>query len=154
MGDPAGVYLNNVADLNTDGDLLTLFRADFLTEVGTLVTDMMGACTSGNFDAYERDVQVGDNTIYRLREGIERFFISDINNPAASAKAQSEIAILQDEVNAELNYGGGGSMAFNHVPGGGNVLYLDGHVEFLKYPSEWPVCVTWANFLSQAGDLL
>nr|AUN37043.1 hypothetical protein [uncultured bacterium] len=28
-------------------------------------------------------------TIYRLREGIERFYITDINNPAASAAAQS-----------------------------------------------------------------
>ncbi len=30
-----------------------------------------------------------EQTIYRLREGIERFFITDINNPAASATAQS-----------------------------------------------------------------
>ena len=29
-------------------------------------------------------------TIHRIREGIERFFISDINNPAATAIAQSE----------------------------------------------------------------
>ncbi|MCP4643230.1 MAG: VWA domain-containing protein [bacterium] len=29
-------------------------------------------------------------SIYRIREGIERFFISDINNPAASAVAQSD----------------------------------------------------------------
>ena len=28
---------------------------------------------------------------------------------------------------------------YNHVPGGGNVLFLDGHVEFLKYPSDYPV---------------
>jgi prepilin-type processing-associated H-X9-DG protein len=27
---------------------------------------------------------------------------------------------------------------FNHVPGGGNVLYMDGHVEFIKYPGEAP----------------
>ncbi len=27
----------------------------------------------------------------------------------------------------------------NHVPGGCNVLYLDGHVEFMKYPGVWPV---------------
>ena len=25
---------------------------------------------------------------------------------------------------------------FAHVPGGGNVLYLDGHVQFLRYPNE------------------
>ncbi|MCC6143409.1 MAG: hypothetical protein IT368_06355 [Candidatus Hydrogenedentes bacterium] len=26
--------------------------------------------------------------------------------------------------------------AFNHIPGGGNVVWLDGHVEFIKFP-EW-----------------
>ena len=29
---------------------------------------------------------------------------------------------------------------FNHIPGGGNVLFMDGHVEFQRYPSEWPTC--------------
>ena len=24
---------------------------------------------------------------------------------------------------------------FNHVPGGANVLYMDGHVEFQRYPT-------------------
>lgn len=72
-------------------------------------------------------------TLYRLREGIERFLISDINNPAASAKAQSEISVSLDFLDW-LDIG-----AFNHVPGGCNVLYLDGHVEFLKFPSKWPV---------------
>ena len=28
---------------------------------------------------------------------------------------------------------------FHHIPGGSNVLYLDGHVEFIKYPGEFPV---------------
>ncbi|NLT60446.1 MAG: hypothetical protein GXX88_07375, partial [Candidatus Hydrogenedentes bacterium] len=28
---------------------------------------------------------------------------------------------------------------FNHVPGGCNVLYMDGHVEFIKYPGKFPV---------------
>jgi prepilin-type processing-associated H-X9-DG protein len=27
----------------------------------------------------------------------------------------------------------------NHVPGGCNVLYMDGHVEFVKYPGKMPV---------------
>lgn len=27
----------------------------------------------------------------------------------------------------------------NHVPGGSNVLFLDGHVEFCKYPKQWPL---------------
>ena len=64
---------------------------------------------------------------YRLREGIERFLITDINNPAASARAQSSLPIFWDELS------GGEASHFNHVPGGCNVLYLDGHVEYLRY---------------------
>src|SRR5690606_31925969 len=64
--------------------------------------------------------------IYRLKEGIERFFITDINNPAASALAQSEIAMMWDVIFLTPD-------AFNHVPGGANVLYMDGHVQFEKY---------------------
>ncbi|MFA6242160.1 MAG: prepilin-type N-terminal cleavage/methylation domain-containing protein [Candidatus Hydrogenedentales bacterium] len=73
-------------------------------------------------------------TLYRLREGIERFMISDINNPAASSKAQSEIIVYYDIVNSDPASSRGSAM--NHVPGGGNVLYMDGHVSFLKYTPE------------------
>jgi prepilin-type processing-associated H-X9-DG protein len=76
----------------------------------------------------------GGNTIYRLREGIERFLITDINNPAASAKAQSELWIMMDKLSVE-------SALYNHIPGGANVLYLDGHVGFLKYQEGGPAPV-------------
>ncbi len=71
----------------------------------------------------------GGNTIHRLREGIERFMITDINNPGGSAKGQSAIAIQWDQVSTGL-------LNYNHVPGGSNVLFLDGHVEFLRYPND------------------
>jgi prepilin-type N-terminal cleavage/methylation domain-containing protein/prepilin-type processing-associated H-X9-DG protein len=68
----------------------------------------------------------GGTTVYRLREGIERFMITDINNTAASAKAQSSIFIMFDQLATNpANY--------NHIPGGSNVLFMDGHVEFRKY---------------------
>ncbi len=67
-------------------------------------------------------------SIYRLREGIERFLVTDINNPAASAQAQSNIFVMFDIVSMNAS-------DFNHVPGGANVLYMDGHVEFTRYPS-------------------
>ncbi|MFO7974231.1 MAG: DUF1559 domain-containing protein, partial [Candidatus Hydrogenedentota bacterium] len=69
----------------------------------------------------------GETVALRLREGIERFYITDINNPAAGAKAQSEVWVMTDEVTAGIP---GEPMYFNHIPGGGNVLYMDGHVEF------------------------
>jgi len=77
----------------------------------------------------------GGNLIYRLREGIERFLITDINNPAATAQAQSEIWIMLD---ALANTGA--IQYFNHVPGGCNVLYLDGHVQFVKYVPNTTPC--------------
>ncbi len=83
----------------------------------------------------------GDSTtVYRLREGIERFLITDINNPAASATAQSEVFIMLDNVSVEV-------ARFNHVPGGSNVLYMDGHVEFVRYPQTAPVTRSMAAII-------
>ena len=97
------------------------------------------------FDA-DQDVDWAGATItcYRFREGIERFFITDINNPAASAKAQSEIPTMFDYVSTDLSGGGG---EFPHLPGGGNVLYLDGHVQFIRYPGEWPISVNMVTLV-------
>ncbi len=68
----------------------------------------------------------GYEQTYRLREGIERFLVTDINNPASAAKAQSDIPVQFDAVAPRIRM-------FNHAPGGGNVVYLDGHVEFVLF---------------------
>ncbi len=81
-------------------------------------------------------------TIYRLREGIERFFVSDINNAAASSRAQSEIVTMFDQIAPMVD-------SFNHVPGGANVLFMDGHVEFAKYPGDqMPATVATMEFIN------
>jgi prepilin-type N-terminal cleavage/methylation domain-containing protein/prepilin-type processing-associated H-X9-DG protein len=85
----------------------------------------------------------GGENILRLKEGIERFFITDINNPAGSAIAQSELAIMHDVISVQemWNLVDGdptGEVIFNHVPGGGNTLYLDGHVAWGRYPQKTP----------------
>ncbi len=72
------------------------------------------------------------DTLYRIREGIERFMITDINNPAASAKAQSEIYLMMDALSTEIDN-------YNHTPGGSNVLFMDGHVVFIRYPGDAPI---------------
>lgn len=70
-------------------------------------------------------------TVYRLREGVERFLITDINSPGAAAQAQSDLAVMWDALSGEE------AGHFNHVPGGCNVLFMDGHVEFMRYvPSQ------------------
>ena len=74
----------------------------------------------------------------RLRDGIERFFVANINNAAVSTVGQSELPIMWDAI----GQGGNEPAHFNHLPGGSNVLYMDGHVEFLQYSrldGEFPI---------------
>jgi prepilin-type N-terminal cleavage/methylation domain-containing protein/prepilin-type processing-associated H-X9-DG protein len=81
-----------------------------------------------------------------LREGIERFRITDINNPAAGATAQSSTVVMLDAWtpstgnNFWISQGDtSAQLRFNHIPGGSNVLYLDGHVQFVKLGEEFPM---------------
>ncbi len=71
----------------------------------------------------------GGSVLYRLRVGIERFLITDLASPAAGAKAASMIPVMWDHISTLTK-------DFNHLPGGANVLYMDGHVEYLRYPSD------------------
>jgi prepilin-type N-terminal cleavage/methylation domain-containing protein/prepilin-type processing-associated H-X9-DG protein len=72
----------------------------------------------------------------RLKEGIERFLITDINNPAASAKAQSETIVMYDSAAPNQGTFPLSPNEFNHIPGGANILFMDGHVAFARYPDE------------------
>ncbi len=100
----------------------------------------------------------GGNVLYRMKEGVERFLITDINNPAGSSMAQSSVPIMLDGIGSLLNHGGnpGNSIAlvgrFNHVPGGMNVLWMDGHVEYLKYPGKHP-CTQWSATQRLGGTM-
>ncbi len=94
----------------------------------------------------------GGTTSYGLKEGIERFLITDINNPAGSAQSQSSIAIMYDTFGSRTSgRAWAATQVFNHMPGGSNVLYMDGHVEFKKYSSypneNWPL----TEFLAVVG---
>ncbi|MFP4174117.1 MAG: prepilin-type N-terminal cleavage/methylation domain-containing protein [Candidatus Hydrogenedentota bacterium] len=84
-------------------------------------------------------IQDAMSGVARLREGIERFLITDINNPAAGAEAQSGIHIMMDAWGStdRQDYGD----TFNHTPGGSNVLFMDGHVRFIRYEEEAPLTV-------------
>ncbi len=88
----------------------------------------------------EKDANLGPDpqrtmlmrSVFRLREGLERFLITDINDPAAGAKAQASIPVLW-----ELNPGPGSQNR--------NVLYMDGHVEEVP-PNRFPITasLTWS----------
>ena len=101
-------------------------------------------------ELFDSDVEVapgagngGGNTLHRFREGIERFLITDINNPAGSAVAQSELELMWDHVSSDVT----DPVSFNHIPGGCNVLFMDGHVSFVRYPQEFPCSRNWASFM-------
>lgn len=92
---------------------------------------------------------------YRIREGIERFLITDINNAASAARSQNEIPVLWDTLAAGLdgviNMAASGIVTYNHVLGGSNVLFMDGHVEFMPYRGhplhpEFPIVRFTAQF--------
>lgn len=69
----------------------------------------------------------GSDQFYRLDVGIARRFIEDINDPAASAVSDTQIPVMFDTVAWD------GKLDPNHfAPYGGNVLYLDGHVEWYE----------------------
>ncbi|HOZ48712.1 MAG TPA: DUF1559 domain-containing protein [Candidatus Hydrogenedentes bacterium] len=101
------------------------------TENDVLVEREIGGALHGN---------AGGNIVYRLREGIERFLITNVADAGSSAKGQSEMPIMLDMIGT-----GVGIPYFNHAPGGCNTLFLDGHVEFIKYPGKGPVTETLAN---------
>ena len=141
------IYLDTV-DENDDLDALAYWEPDFLTVQGQILADYI-VFSGGSVDPADMDKEYeeGDVHLMRVREGIERFFITDINNPASSSTAQSELAVMLDSV-------GEGDFVFNHIPGGSNVLYMDGHVEFIKYPGESPVSAGWVRLLSLSNSIV
>jgi len=146
-------FLLNGVDENSSADILSIVDPNFLVTAADILFPPENP-TDEEFEEFIADLdqdiefQSGDPepedvVIFRFREGIERFFITDINNPGATAQAQSTIPVAYDQVIAQT---GSSTFIFNHVPGGGNVLFLDGHVSFVRYPSEFPISTTWAQF--------
>lgn len=69
----------------------------------------------------------GGDTWFRMAHGVGKVFIRDINDAGDSTVPDTRIPVLF-ETPAQ-----NGMVRFPHLPIGGNVLYLDGHVEFQKY---------------------
>lgn len=118
---------------DTPADYAQFFKTDpqALDQRGATETQGRGWVSNREQDV-SMTLSTGAVTARFMREGIERFSITDINNPAGSARAQSEAAVMWD--NSYTNNNGGVDSGWNHLPGGVNVLYMDGHVEWAKYP--------------------
>ncbi|MCL4693921.1 MAG: hypothetical protein KJ060_15590 [Candidatus Hydrogenedentes bacterium] len=79
------------------------------------------------------------HTYHILRQGVERYLISDIGNPAASAVVQSRVPVMVERPELHGN--------------GGHVLYMDGHVEFVPYPGPFPMTVAFIDGLRSLDRL-
>ncbi|MBL7645075.1 MAG: DUF1559 domain-containing protein [Candidatus Hydrogenedentes bacterium] len=82
----------------------------------------------------------GEPALQPLREGVERFMITDINNAGASSSAQSSIPVLIEIA------------TWKHRKSdddfkGTNVLYMDGHVAFVQLGT-FPVLPSILDVLS------
>ncbi len=137
LADFASMFGSLPPGIDTSGDGSTQLTNALLQ--GITNPDAIAAVISNNdsaiMDVIDRDVSGdllvgcgngGGDTVYRLREGVERFLVTDINNPASSARAQSDIFVMLDQFSTY-------TIGFNHIPGGSNVLYMDGHVKFVRY---------------------
>jgi prepilin-type N-terminal cleavage/methylation domain-containing protein/prepilin-type processing-associated H-X9-DG protein len=99
----------------------------------------------------------GNRSIVRLREGIERFVVTDINNAGNDEYAQSRFPVAWDIVASNEAQSASGDTdingvgLYNHVPGGANVLFMDGHVVFNKYPGKFPANRSFAGLAGFFG---
>ena len=91
---------------------------------------------------FDEDIQVapgtgsaGGDAILRLRERLEPH-LGDGTGNVNGTMWQSRIPILIEPPD-------------NHHPAGANVLYMDGHVEFIRYPGKWPMTETTMNTLME-----
>jgi len=128
------------ADIAARGGPQAWFALDWWENLGA--ADTIKCTDWRGIDQYKDDDGSRLPTSYqRIREGIERFFITDINNPAASAQAQSTIPVMWDAwgTNNTVWETTGAVARFNHLPGGSNVLWMDGHVEFVKFQAKSPI---------------
>ncbi len=75
-----------------------------------------------------------DNTLYRLKYDVyETLFRSRPRRAGwqfvSSPVAPSFIPVLWDQISTDI-------AEFSHVPAGQNVLYMDGHVEYIRYTNQ------------------
>jgi len=92
---------------------------------------------SKDIDVAEGQGTGGSGTIRRLREGVERFLITDIHDPVASARISSQIPVMWERPG-------------HHEPAGCNVLYMDGHVVFVR-PGMFPMTEKFMQRLQEVS---
>lgn len=174
FNNPAGLVPMNASqgyipfqwsDAGTDCDYRTASNVDW--EWTMLAHTVCGTVNSGFTDIrglgckrigwgnarvqYNDDVSNQQNrglpqTYLRLKEGIERFLVTDVVALSSSNVGQSQVVVMWDSCNWNWD---NGTTLFNHAPTGGNCLYFDGHVEFIKKNEKFPFqFIFWGDTLA------
>ncbi len=93
-----------------------------------------GGVFTGDLTVSPGTGNLGSDVIYRLREGVE----DDLG------LRQRDIPVLIERLDIDTFDG--------HIPGGGNVLYMDGHVEFIRYPGQFPMTREFMELIKSLED--
>jgi RNA polymerase sigma factor (sigma-70 family) len=80
----------------------------------------------------ESDIDTADRMLRRLKRDVEYFFVENRSDPLAAANTRATIPIMFETAE---------STVFGRDPDGANVLYLDGHVDYVRFGSQFPVTV-------------
>lgn len=78
----------------------------------------------------QSDIDTADKMLRRLKKDVEYFFVANRSDPLAAANTRAAIPIMFERVTASV---------FGRDPDGANVLYLDGHVDPVRFGSAFPV---------------
>ena len=125
LDDHSYFYLGYVVTSDADVEAFADAYRQRIAQGVPFDTDLEVAPGSGN---------AGGNVLYRLHRDAARILAADPKDLAAQATAQSKLPVLIERPG-------------NHVPEGGNVLYMDGHVEWKSYPGDWPMTKTTIRIL-------
>jgi prepilin-type processing-associated H-X9-DG protein len=106
--------------------------------------------------AFDTDIPVeagtgtaGGDAILRLRKGVEEVYAEKgITDEDGNPVTAASIPLMIEHMGADAFF-----TYFNHVPGGSHVLFLDGHVEFVKYPG-WPITVESVQLLNEMHEVM
>ena len=93
---------------------------------------------------HEADLEASDRRFFRLRQGVEQFFMGNIAlNPGEAPIGPVRIPVMFERF-ASTGFGGN--------PEGANVLYLDGTVEYVPFGSAFPVDANVLALLESDGQ--
>jgi prepilin-type processing-associated H-X9-DG protein len=150
VDDSSYVYTGYVACTSDSGNVTVKADAQFvgffraIDELGWEDFDSDITFPEDQLEEYKEHTIGHNGIIYRLREGIGELLVADATDEVKMREAESEVAVMWDRLAGDPS---AGVFYFNHIPGGSNVLFLDGHVEFLRYPNKFPVTPTAAAAL-------